>query len=49
MTKYIEEHHFGFDNVFECDADNQSIYIECVQPLVAEAYKGAKTTCFAYG
>ena len=49
LTKYIEEHHFGFDNVFECDADNQAIYLECVQPLVAEAYKGAKTTCFAYG
>lgn len=49
LTKYIEEHHFNFDNVFESDADNQSIYMECVQPLVAETFKGAKTTCFAYG
>jgi hypothetical protein len=22
LTKYIEEHHFTFDNVFESDADN---------------------------
>ena len=25
------------------------LYEECVQPLVAETFKGAKTTCFAYG
>lgn len=49
MTKYIEEHHFTFDNVFNCDADNHQIYQECVLPLVVEAFKGAKTTCFAYG
>ena len=35
--------------MFDCDADNQVIYQECVQPLVAETFKGAKTTCFAYG
>lgn len=49
LTKYIEEHHFTFDNVFEHTADNQALYEECVQPLVAETFKGAKTTCFAYG
>jgi kinesin family protein 2/24 len=49
MTKYMEEHHFNFDNVFESDADNQSIYQHCVLPLVVETFKGAKTTCFAYG
>lgn len=49
LTKFIEEHHFAFDNVFEYDADNQAIYQECVLPLVAETFKGAKTTCFAYG
>ena len=49
LTKFIEEHHFTFDNVFECDANNQDIYQECVLPLVAETFKGAKTTCFAYG
>jgi len=49
MTKYIEEHSFTFDNVFESDKDNNDIYEECVKPLVAETFKGAKTTCFAYG
>lgn len=29
--------------------DNNQIYQECVLPLVVEAFKGAKATCFAYG
>ena len=49
LTKYIEEHIFAFDNAFDHEADNQNIYDECVLPLVAETFKGAKTTCFAYG
>ena len=49
LTKYIEEHSFTFDNVFEQDKDNAALYDECVLPLVAETFKGAKTTCFAYG
>lgn len=49
LTKYIEEHSFTFDNVFEADRDNTAVYDECVLPLVAETFKGAKTTCFAYG
>lgn len=49
LTKYIEEHMFSFDNAYNDDADNQRIYEECVLPLVSETFKGAKTTCFAYG
>ena len=49
LTKFIEEHAFQFDNVFDSDQDNQCIYNECVLPLVVETFKGAKTTCFAYG
>jgi len=49
LTKFIEEHAFQFDNVFDSDRDNQDIYNECVLPLVVETFKGAKTTCFAYG
>lgn len=49
LTKYIEEHNFSFDNAFDSDKDNQDIYNECVMPLVVETFKGAKTTCFAYG
>ena len=49
LTKYIEEHLFSFDNAYNDDADNMQIYQECVRPLVSETFKGAKTTCFAYG
>jgi kinesin family protein 2/24 len=49
MTKYIEEHSFTFDNVFDHTEDNTAVYNECVLPLVSETFKGAKTTCFAYG
>ncbi len=34
---------------FDYDANNQVIYDHCVLPLVAETFKGNKTTCFAYG
>jgi kinesin family protein 2/24 len=49
LTKFIEEHYFQFDNVFDADKDNQAIYETCVQPLVVETFKGNNTTCFAYG
>jgi hypothetical protein len=49
LTKFIEEHAFAFDNVFDSDRPNQDIYEECVLPLVVETFNGAKTTCFAYG
>lgn len=56
LTKYIEEHQFTFDNVYEMDSTNEQvslshlkIYEECVQPLVYESFRGANTTCFAYG
>ena len=49
LTKFIEEHFFQFDNVFDVDQDNRAIYETCVLPLVVETFKGAKTTCFAYG
>lgn len=26
LTKFIEEHYFQFDNVFESDKDNKTIY-----------------------
>jgi kinesin family member 2/24 len=45
----MEEHFFQFDNVFDSDRSNQEIYDSCVLPLVAQTFKGAKTTCFAYG
>mmetsp|Transcript_20210 Transcript_20210/g.19151 ORF Transcript_20210/g.19151 Transcript_20210/m.19151 type:complete len:103 (-) Transcript_20210:1983-2291(-) len=49
LTKYIEEHSFTFDNAFDSDAGNMEIYHLTVLPLVVETFKGANTTCFAYG
>lgn len=49
LTKYIEEHQFTFDNVFEYTMNNREIYDEVVLPLVSETFKGAKTTVFAFG
>ena len=44
LTKYIEEHYFQFDNVFDSDISNQDIYTTCVLPLVCETFKGAKNS-----
>ena len=49
LTKVLEEHEFNFDNVFDSDQDNKAIYEATVLPLVVEAFKGAKTSCFCYG
>lgn len=49
MTKYIEEHHFVFDQVFDDYVTNDQLYQDTVQPLVSAAFQGSKVTCFAYG
>ena len=49
LTKYIDEHAFTFDNVFDEESTNEDIYITCVQPIIAAAFEGAKVSCFAYG
>ncbi|CAG9325919.1 unnamed protein product [Blepharisma stoltei] len=49
LSKYIEEHSFTFDGVFNEDTTNQGLYSSCIQPLVQAAFQGAKVTCFAYG
>ena len=58
LTKYIEEHRFVFDNVYDESVSNFSVsatgsliqlYEEAVQPLVEAAFERAKVTCFAYG
>ena len=38
LTKYIEEYKFNFDRVFDEHCDNETLYIETVQPLVAAAF-----------
>ncbi|KAI9480564.1 MAG: P-loop containing nucleoside triphosphate hydrolase protein [Benjaminiella poitrasii] len=49
LTKYIEQHSFTFDDVFDNDETNEKIYQRTAQPLVKYIFEGGKATCFAYG
>ncbi|KAI8974079.1 P-loop containing nucleoside triphosphate hydrolase protein [Pilobolus umbonatus] len=49
LTKYIEQHCFTFDDVFDSDETNEKIYQRTAQPLVKYVFEGGKATCFAYG
>ncbi|CAO3628581.1 unnamed protein product [Mucor hiemalis] len=49
LTKYIEQHGFTFDDVFDSDETNEKIYQRTAQPLVKYVFDGGKATCFAYG
>jgi kinesin family protein 2/24 len=49
LTKYNEEHHFNFDQVFGQDVSNNDFYTQTVQPLVSALFMGSKVTCIAYG
>lgn len=49
LTKYIEEHSFCFDAVFDEKQSNQEIYDQLIKPLVASAFARAKVNVFAYG
>lgn len=44
LTKYIEEHHFVFDQVFDEYISNQDFYNQVVQPLVSALFLGSKVT-----
>ncbi|KAL9545214.1 hypothetical protein PS6_008352 [Mucor atramentarius] len=47
LTKYIEQHSFTFDDVFDSDETNEKIYSRTAQPLVKYVFDGGKATCFA--
>ncbi|GAA5801996.1 hypothetical protein HPULCUR_007456 [Helicostylum pulchrum] len=49
LTKYIEQHTFNFDDVFDIENTNDHIYERTAQPLVKYIFNGGKATCFAYG
>jgi len=49
MTRYIESHRFRFDDVFDENMDNDTLYINAVRPLVATVFRSGRGTCFAYG
>jgi len=49
LSKFVYNHEFTFDAVFDCDASNVDIYGECCRPLIHKVFQGSKATCFAYG
>ena len=49
LTKYIEEHHFTFDSVYDEHSTNEEIYTDIVAPMISAAFAQTKITCFAYG
>ncbi|KAJ3252541.1 Kinesin-like protein kif24 [Chytriomyces hyalinus] len=49
LTKYVEQHEFTFDEVFDCDCTNDDVYRRSAFPLVEYIFTGGKATCFAYG
>ncbi|KAG0781069.1 hypothetical protein G6F22_009750 [Rhizopus arrhizus] len=49
LTQYIEQHSFTFDNVFDIDSSNITIYQKTTKPLVEHMFEGGKSTCFAFG
>ncbi|KAG9285821.1 hypothetical protein G9A89_013246 [Geosiphon pyriformis] len=49
LTKYVEQHSFIFDDVFDAEANNEKVYQRTALPLVEYIFRGGKATCFAYG
>ncbi|XP_070541797.1 kinesin-like protein KIF24 [Ptychodera flava] len=49
LTRFIQQHEFYFDEVFDENQSNEQIYERTAKPLVNSVFKGGKATCFAYG
>ena len=49
ITKYIEDHHFYFDNTFSENESTQEIYDYTVGPMIEMVLNKGIVTCFAYG
>lgn len=49
LTKFVEEHNFNFDLVFDQTTTNEQLYSTAVRPIIEAAFNRAKVTCFAYG
>lgn len=47
LSKYIEQHTFTVDDVFDAQADNNVLYQRTALPLVEYIFQGGKATCFA--
>jgi len=49
LTRYVEEHNFLFDQSFDENVTNETLYCACVRPVIDAVFQRAKCTCFAYG
>jgi kinesin family protein 2/24 len=49
LSKYLDNHDFRFDHVFDDDITNATIYRFTAAPLVRTIFEGGFATCFAYG
>ncbi|KAI9258266.1 P-loop containing nucleoside triphosphate hydrolase protein [Sporodiniella umbellata] len=49
LSKYTEQHTFTFDDVFDSQVSNATVYERTALPLVGYIFRGGKATCFAYG
>eukprot|EP00794_Sanderia_malayensis_P007845 gene7845-8694_t len=49
LTKYLENHKFRFDYMFDQNASNELVYRYTAKPLVETIFNQGMATCFAYG
>jgi Kinesin motor domain len=47
LTKFVEQHSFVFDEVFDEHTRNETLYERTALPLVNYIFAGGKATCFA--
>ncbi|XP_039483453.1 kinesin-like protein Klp59C [Drosophila santomea] len=49
LVKFLENHSFRFDYVFNEDCSNATVYEFTARPLIKHIFDGGMATCFAYG
>ena len=49
LTKYLDNHAFRFDYIFDENTDNETVYRFTAAPLVESIFDRGMATCFAYG
>ncbi|KAH8320370.1 hypothetical protein KR067_000364 [Drosophila pandora] len=49
LIKYVDNHSFRFDYVFDEECSNTTVYQKTARPLVQHVFEGGMATCFAYG
>ncbi|EDW56897.1 kinesin-like protein Klp59C [Drosophila sechellia] len=49
LVKFLENHSFRFDYVFNEDCSNAMVYEYTARPLIKHIFDGGMATCFAYG